>query len=129
MQSGRFDLGPHPFCSMIGPGDVRIASRYKPRDFPSGFLGVMHETGHAMYEQGLDPAHYGTPMGEAVSLGIHESQSRMWENMVGRSEGFWLHFYPELQSTFRDAFNGVSLETFRRAINRVEPQLIRVEAD
>lgn len=129
MECGRFDLGPHPFCSMIGPGDVRIASRYKARDFPSGFLGVMHETGHALYEQGLDPAHYGTPMGEAVSLGIHESQSRMWENMVGRSHGFWLHFYPQLQSAFNEELSDVPLEAFRATMNDVAPGLIRVEAD
>jgi carboxypeptidase Taq len=129
MESGRFDLGPHPFCSMIGPGDVRIASRYKPGDFPSGFLGVMHETGHALYEQGLDPAHYGTPMGEAVSLGIHESQSRMWENLVGRSQGFWLHFYPQLQSAFKEELRDVPLDAFRATMNDVTPGLIRVEAD
>ena len=96
LEQGRFDLGPHPFCSFIGPGDVRIALRYHPRNFASGFLAVLHETGHALYEQGLDSAHYGTPMGEAVSLGIHESQSRLWENLVGRSDGFWRHFYPKL---------------------------------
>jgi carboxypeptidase Taq len=129
LDCGRFDLGPHPFCSTIGPGDVRIASRYQPRNIPSGFLGVMHETGHALYEQGLDPAHYGTPMGDAVSLGIHESQSRLWENLVGRTQGFWQQFYPQLQSTFEQELRGVSLETFRAAMNHVEPGLIRVEAD
>ena len=129
IETGRFDLGPHPFCTMIGPGDVRIASRYQPRDFPSGFLGVMHETGHALYDLGLDSASYGTPMGDAVSLGIHESQSRLWENLVGRSEGFWLHFYPQLQSEFEESLRDVSLEAFRAAMNHVAPGLIRVEAD
>ena len=128
-QCGRFDPGPHPFCTMIGTGDVRIASRYQLRNFPNGFLGVMHETGHALYEQGLDPAHYGTPMGEAVSLGIHESQSRMWENFVGRSRGFWSHFYPQLQDAFNDQLRGVSLDAFRGTMNVVAPGFIRVEAD
>ena len=127
LEGGRFDLGPHPFCTTIGPGDVRIAARYHPRNFASGFLAVMHETGHALYEQGLDPAHFGTPMGEAVSLGIHESQSRLWENLVGRSHGFWQHFYPQLQGALD--VNDVSLDEFRGVINHVRPGLIRVEAD
>ena len=129
LEGGRFDLGPHPFCSMIGPGDVRIAARYQTGNLVNGFLGVMHETGHALYEQGLDSAHYGTPMGESVSLGIHESQSRMWENLVGRTRGFWLHFYPQLQKAFEDELRDVPLETFRAAMNHVAPGLIRVEAD
>lgn len=126
---GRFDLGPHPFCSMIGPGDVRIASRYSAQNFTNGLLGVMHETGHALYEQGLDPAHYGTPMGDAVSLGIHESQSRLWENLVGRTHGFWVHFYPQLQQTFKGKLDDVSLDAFRSMMNSVSPGLIRVAAD
>jgi carboxypeptidase Taq len=126
---GRFDLAQHPFCTMIGPGDVRIGTRYFQNHIGRGIFAGLHEAGHALYEQGLDRAHYGTPMGEAVSLGIHESQSRLWENLVGRSEGFWLHFYPQLQGSFHEAFQDVSLETFRRAVNRVEPHLIRVEAD
>ncbi|MEP6508067.1 MAG: carboxypeptidase M32 [Gemmatimonadales bacterium] len=129
LESGRFDLGPHPFCSTIGPGDVRIASRYQPFNLPNGFLGVIHETGHALYEQGLDPAHYGTPMGDAVSLGVHESQSRMWENLVGRTRGFWLHFYPQLQKTFEESLGDVSLDAFRASMNHVAPGLIRVDAD
>ena len=129
LECGRFDLGPHPFCTMIGTGDVRIASRYKPRNFASGFLGVLHETGHALYEQGLDPAHYGTPMGDAVSLGIHESQSRLWENLVGRSRGFWTHFYPELLNAFPGLLDDISMDAFRGAMNGVEPGLIRVDAD
>nr|MDP9176945.1 carboxypeptidase M32 [Gemmatimonadota bacterium] len=103
--------------------------RYHKNNVSRGIFACLHEAGHGLYEQGLDAAHYGTPMGEAVSIGIHESQSRLWENLVGRSEGFWLHFYPQLQSTFHDAFHDVSLETFRRSINRVEPHLVRAEAD
>jgi carboxypeptidase Taq len=129
LDSGRFDLGPHPFCTHIGPGDVRIASRYRAQNLDSGFLGVMHETGHALYEQGLDSAQYGTPMGDAVSLGIHESQSRLWENLVGRSDGFWLHFYPQLQDAFRQELGDIPLTAFRSAMNTVAPGLIRVEAD
>ena len=124
---GRFDLGPHPFCTMIGPGDVRIALRYRPGNFSSGFLAVMHEMGHALYEQGLDPDYYGTPMGDAASLGIHESQSRLWENLVGRSDGFWRHFFPQFEQAFGQT--GGSREDFRRSMNRAEPGLIRVEAD
>ncbi len=129
LDGGRFDDGPHPFCSTIGSGDVRIASRYRTNSVDSGFLGVIHETGHALYEQGLDPAHYGTPMGEAVSLGIHESQSRMWENLVGRTHGFWLHFYPQLQSEFKEQLHDVAIDEFRAIMNHSEPGLIRVEAD
>jgi carboxypeptidase Taq len=128
VESGRFDLGPHPFCTTIGPGDVRIAARYRADDFASGFLGTLHESGHALYEQGLDPAHYGTPMGDAVSLGVHESQSRLWENLVGRSRGFWLHFYPQLQAAF-GSLGTVSLDSFRQTMNTVKPGFIRVEAD
>ena len=97
LECGRLDVGQHPFCTSIGPGDVRIALRYYPRDFARGFFALLHETGHALYDQGLDPAHYGTPMGEAASPGLHESQSRLWENLVGRSHGFWRHFYPRLR--------------------------------
>lgn len=129
LEGGRFDLGPHPFCTFIGPGDVRIALRYHADNFAGGFLAVLHETGHALYEKGLDPAHYGTPAGEAVSLGIHESQSRLWENLVGRSHGFWSHYYPRLQSEFSESLRDVSLDSFRRAINHASPGLIRVEAD
>jgi carboxypeptidase Taq len=129
LDCGRFDPGPHPFCTMIGPGDVRIASRYQPHDLASGFFGVLHETGHALYDLGLDTAHYGTPMGDAVSLGIHESQSRLWENLVGRSRGFWLHFYPQLQSAFEHSLTDVPLDAFCAMVNQVSPGVIRVKAD
>ncbi len=129
LERGRLDIGQHPFCTSIGPGDVRIALRYYPRNFARGFFALLHELGHALYDQGLDPAHYGTPMGEAASLGLHESQSRLWENLVGRSHGFWRHFYPRLQSTFFDALHDISLDGFRRVINHVAPGLIRVQAD
>jgi len=129
LESGRLDVVQHPFCSMIGPGDVRIGLRYFANNFAGGFFAVVHEVGHALYDKGLDPEHYGTPMGDPASLGIHESQSRLWENYVGRSRGFWRHFYPQLQTIFPEALNDISLETFRRGVNRVSPGLIRVQAD
>ena len=129
MESGRIDIAQHPFCTMIGPGDVRIGIRYFPNNFTRGLSALMHECGHALYDLGLDREHYGTPMGEPVSLGIHESQSRLWENYVGRSHGFWRHFYPQLRSAFPDALRDISLVAFRKAINRVKPGFIRIEAD
>jgi len=129
LERGRIDVGNHPFCTSIGPGDVRIALRYYPRNFARGLFALLHEVGHALYDQGLDPAHYGMPMGEAASLGLHESQSRLWENLVGRSDGFWRHFYPQLQSVFHESLHDISRETFRRVINHVAPGIIRVQAD
>jgi carboxypeptidase Taq len=126
---GRLDVGQHPFCSSMGPRDIRIALRYDPRNFARGFFALLHELGHALYDQGLDPAHYGTPMGEAASPGLHESQSRLWENLVGRSPGFWQHFYPPLRTAFHEALHDISIETFRRAINHVAPGVIRAQAD
>ena len=127
-QAGRMDVSTHPFTTAFSPADVRLTTRYDEKCFPMAFFGTMHEGGHALYEQGLRPEHEGTPLGEAVSLGIHESQSRLWENMVGRSLPFWRHFYPRLQARLK-ALAGVPLLDFVRAVNRVEPSLIRVEAD
>lgn len=129
LDGARFDIGNHPFCTDLGPGDVRIALRFASTDFTRGIFTLLHEVGHGLYDQGLDPAHYGTPMGETASLGLHESQSRLWENLVGRSVGFWRCFYPELQQTFPRGLRDISMETFREMINRVEPGLIRVHAD
>lgn len=129
-QAGRIDISVHPFCTTIGgSSDVRITTRYIEEFLPSSLFGTLHETGHALYEQGLLPEHRFTPMGEAVSLGIHESQSRMWENMVGRSEPFWEHHYPRLQALFPEPLSGVSRRHFYQAINSVTPSLIRIEAD
>ena len=127
--SGRLDTTAHPFCSGFGPGDCRITTRYNPRFFNEAFFGVLHETGHAMYEQNLPAEHFGTPLGVACSFGIHESQSRLWENQVGRGRPFWEHFYPRLQQTFPAALTDVSKDAFYFAINDVRPSLIRVEAD
>jgi carboxypeptidase Taq len=126
---GRLDTAAHPFCTGIGPGDCRITTRYNARGFEDAVFGILHETGHALYEQGLDPEHYGTPMGEAVSLGVHESQSRLWENAVGRSRPFWTHFFPLARHVFHEALQDVAPDDFHRAVNRVEPSLIRVQAD
>lgn len=126
---GRLDKTTHPFCSTLGSGDCRITTRYNPRHFNESFFGILHESGHAIYEQGLDPAHYGSPMGEAVSLGIHESQSRLWENEVGRSLSFWRYFFPQAKRIFREALGDVELEQFHFAINAVKRSFIRVEAD
>jgi carboxypeptidase Taq len=126
---GRLDTAAHPFCSGIGPGDCRITTRYEPADFSDALFGVLHETGHALYDQGLDPEHFGTPMGEAVSLGVHESQSRLWENAVGRSRPFWTHVFPLAQQIFPGTLAGVALDDLLLAVNRVEPSLVRVQAD
>jgi carboxypeptidase Taq len=126
---GRLDTSVHPFFTSVGPGDYRITTRYKLHDFGDAFFATLHETGHALYEQGLDPAHHGTPLGEAVSLGVHESQARLWENTVGRSHTFWRYFFPLARSVFPEVLRGVSLDDFHFAVNNVEPTLIRVTAD
>ena len=126
---GRLDITTHPFCSGIGPGDTRLTTRYNPRFFSEAFFGTLHEAGHGIYDQGLNAAHCGTPMGESVSLGIHESQSRMWENFVGRSQGFWTYFFIAVQDAFPDALCGVFEGDFYAAVNAVAPSFIRVEAD
>ncbi|MBU8934397.1 MAG: carboxypeptidase M32 [candidate division Zixibacteria bacterium] len=128
--TGRLDITTHPFCTGIGYGDTRILTRYNPNRLNDALFGTMHEAGHGLYEAGLDKANnFGLPMGEAVSLGIHESQSRMWENQVGRSKSFWKYFLPQAQRLFRKSLAGVSLDDFYGAINNVTPSFIRVEAD
>jgi carboxypeptidase Taq len=128
--AGRLDVTTHPFCTGIGTGDTRITTRYNPHRLNDALFGTMHEAGHALYEMGIDKAeHFGTPMGASVSLGIHESQSRMWENQVGRSKAFWSYFFPQLKGMFREALEDVSLDDFYGAINFVTPSYIRVEAD
>jgi carboxypeptidase Taq len=129
LRRGRFDLGVHPCCTGIGPGDCRIVLRFDRRDLAGGLLTILHEVGHGLYEQGLDPQHYGTPMGETASVGMDESQARLWENRVGRSRGFWHHFYPQAKDLFPDALSGIGLDAFLRSVNRVSPSLIRVNAD
>lgn len=127
--AGRLDVSVHPFCSGIGPGDTRMTTRYDENYFGDAFFGVLHETGHALYDQGLDPAHFGTPRGEAVSLGIHESQSRLWENFVGRSRPFWKYFLPRARELFPDVLADVTEDQWYFAINDVRPSFIRTESD
>lgn len=127
--AGRLDVTAHPFCSGIGPGDCRLTTRYHPRDFRQGFFGILHEAGHGIYEQGLPHEHFGTPLGGAASLGIHESQSRLWENQLGRGRPFWEHFFPRARQVFSSALGDVALDDFHFAVNDVQPSFIRVEAD
>lgn len=126
---GRLDVTVHPFCTEIGPHDVRMTTRYDESFFSSSFFGILHEAGHGIYEQGLRSEFYGLPPGEYCSLGIHESQSRLWENLVGRSAEFWDHFFAQAVEYFPEALTDVKQADFVAAINSVAPSLIRVEAD
>lgn len=128
-ERGRLDLSAHPFTTSFHPTDVRVTTRIHEHELQSCLFSCIHEGGHGLYDQGLDQRYFGTPLGESVSLGIHESQSRMWENCVGRSRAFWQFFYPILQQTFHHQLRGVDLERFYAAINCVKPSFIRVEAD
>ena len=126
---GRQDKTHHPFMTKFSLGDVRITTRFNDHDLGDGLFSTMHESGHAMYEQGINMAYEGTPLANGTSAGVHESQSRLWENLVGRSRGFWEHFYPQLQATFPDQLKAVPLDAFYRAINQVQRSLIRTDAD
>lgn len=127
---GRLDVSTHPFTTGIGPGDTRITTRYNPQRLNDALFGAIHEAGHALYEMGLDKErHFGTAVGETASLGIHESQSRMWENMVGRSREFWVYFFPQAKRIFRESLEEVNLDEFYEAVNFVTPSYTRVEAD
>jgi carboxypeptidase Taq len=127
--AGRLDVTDHPFCGGAGPRDVRITTRYRVDDFGDAFFSILHEAGHGLYEQGLPAEHFGLPTGEAVSLGIHESQSRMWENQVGRSRAFWEWLLPQAKAAFGTALADATVDGFYAAINEVQPSLIRVDAD
>lgn len=126
---GRQDKTHHPFMTTFSLGDVRITTRFNDHDLREGLFSTIHETGHALYEQGIRMDLDGTPLANGTSSGVHESQSRLWENIVGRSRPFWQHFYPQLQATFPEQLGEVSLDTFHRAINKVERSLIRTDAD
>lgn len=128
-EAGRLDVTDHPFCGGAGPRDVRITTRYRVDDFGDAFFSILHEAGHGLYEQGLPAEHFGLPTGESVSLGIHESQSRMWENQVGRSRAFWEFFLPQAKQAFGAALTDATVDGFYAAINEVRPSLIRVDAD
>jgi carboxypeptidase Taq len=126
---GRLDKTHHPFCAKFSAGDVRITTRVDEKHFGDALFSTMHESGHALYEQGVAASLEGTPLGTGTSAGVHESQSRLWENVVGRGRAFWEHFYPVLRDTFPDQFRQIGFETFYRAINRVQRSLIRTDAD
>jgi carboxypeptidase Taq len=126
---GRLDLTHHPFCTRFSAGDVRITTRVSETDLGDALFSTVHEAGHAMYEQGIRASLDGTPLGQGVSAGVHESQSRLWENVVARSRDFWEHFYPPLQRAFAAQLSGVPLGAFHRAINKVARSLIRTDAD
>src|SRR5579863_812386 len=128
-EAGRQDISSHPFSTSFNKYDVRITTRIDENDFSSMLFSCIHETGHALYEQGLPESEYGLPSGEFASLGIHESQSRLWENHVGRSRAFWKFNYPLVTEKFPEAFRGISEEQFYKAVNRVKPSLIRTESD
>ena len=126
---GRQDKAPHPFETTFSVNDVRITTRYEDDNPLATLFSTVHEAGHAMYEQGVNPSYERTPLAGGTSLAVHESQSRMWENLVGRSLPFWEHFYPTLKKLFPSQLDGVTLKAFYKAINKVEPSLIRVNAD
>jgi len=128
-EAGRQDYSEHPFTTSFAPTDVRITTRVDEGNFASMLWSCIHEGGHGLYEQGLPEDQYGLPLGAATSLGIHESQSRLWENNVGRSAGFWSFFYPRLQKRFPGPLANVTAQDFIKAANKVEPSLIRTEAD
>ena len=129
IERGRQDISTHPFTIPFGPGDVRITTRVSRDFFNECLFGSIHEAGHAMYYQGVGKNLDRTPLWDGASPGVHESQSRLWENMVGRSAAFWRHFYPSLRRAFPEALKGVDEEGFFRAVNKSYPSLIRVEAD
>jgi carboxypeptidase Taq len=129
LDRGRIDKTRHPFCTKFSSGDVRITTRVRTDDLGDALFSTLHEAGHAMYEQGVNSTLEGTPLGSGTSAGVHESQSRLWENVVGRSYGFWQHYYPELQRVFPERLGTVRLDAFYRAINKVQRSLIRTDAD
>src|SRR5438874_10678026 len=129
LERGRQDISTHPFETSIGPGDVRITTRVSRDFFNERFFGLVHVAGHAMYNQGIAHEIDRTPLWDGASPGVHESQSRLWENLVGRGLPFWRHFYPSLRAVFPEPLRGIEAEAFYRAVNRAYPSLIRVEAD
>ncbi len=128
-EAGRLDTSVHPFSSAIAPGDVRITTRYDEHWFGDGFFSTLHEVGHALYNQGMAAEHFGTPLGTHCSLGIHESQSRLWENQVGRSRSFWKLFFPRVKAFFPQSAGDLTEQQWYFAVNDVRPSLIRTESD
>jgi carboxypeptidase Taq len=128
-ERGRQDLTHHPFMTKFSIGDIRITTRFQENDLGDGLFSTLHEAGHGMYELGINPSFEGTPLATGTSSGVHESQSRLWENIVGRSKGFWSHYLPKAQEMFPEQLKDVSLEQFYHAVNKVSRSLIRVDAD
>ncbi len=128
-QRGRLDTTTHPFFSAVGQGDCRITTRFNPCDFREALFAMLHEMGHALYEQGLDPSHAGTPFGESLPLSLHESQARLWEVFLGTSRPFWQYFFPQTQRLFPETLASVQLGEFHAAVNRLQPGANRVRAD
>lgn len=129
LQRGRQDEAAHPFCTDFSRDDVRITTRFDPKYLAQALYASLHEAGHALYEQGSPAEYEGTALSGGASLGVHESQSRLYENLVGRSRAYTRFLFPQLQAAFPAAFGGLEMEAYYRAINRVEPSLIRIEAD
>lgn len=129
LEAGRQDRSIHPFTNGLAPTDVRLTTRLSEDQPFSALFGTLHEGGHGLYEQGFAPADFRTPLAQALSMGLHESQSRLWENLVGRSRPFWEHFLPRLARHFPSQLEGVSLDAFLGSVNRVQRSFIRVEAD
>ncbi|WP_371261516.1 carboxypeptidase M32 [Bacillus sp. MUM 116] len=129
LEAGRLDETVHPFAQTINTGDVRLTTRYLEHNVRSALFGTIHEAGHGIYEQNINPEFEGSVLQSGASFGIHESQSRFLENMVGRSKEFWNYFYPQLQNQFPEALENVTVEEYYRAVNTVQPSFIRVEAD
>jgi carboxypeptidase Taq len=128
LEAGRQDISEHPFTTSFSSHDVRVTTRIDEKDFGNMTWSCIHELGHALYEQGLPGDQYGLPLGEPCSFSIHESQSRLWENQVGRSHSFWKFYYPQLQKIFGQ-LEKISVDDFYKGINKVKPSLIRTEAD
>lgn len=126
---GRLDQSPHPFTTNFSCNDVRITTRVNPHYLGDSLFSIIHETGHALYEQGINPEYENTPLAGGTSMSVHESQSRLWENLVGRSLNFWKYFYPKIQKIFPEQLKKIPLDLFYRAINKVQPSLIRTDAD
>jgi carboxypeptidase Taq len=130
LSGGRLDISTHPFSETVGPGDIRMTTRYRDDGVPEALLTTLHESGHSLYEQGIPKrARFGQPLGTYISLGIHESQSRMWENLVGRSRAFWSWCLPEMNKRLGGAFAPFKPEDLFLAVNAVKPHFIRVESD
>lgn len=128
-EAGRQDISEHPFTTSFNSQDVRLTTRVDENDFGNMLWSCIHEGGHGLYEQGLPESEYGLPLGEYCSLSIHESQSRLWENCIGRGQAFWEHNYPSLQKAFPQQLNNITVQQFYKGINKVHPSLIRTEAD